>query len=115
MDNGNKAMVHVLGEVYTIKVIDPATDAKLNGRRDGYTDTTIKECVVDNMLEHDPDNKANMEEYKKSVIRHELIHAFLYESGLDAASGWAMNEEMVDWIALQFPKLMKAFKEVDAL
>jgi len=28
---------------------------------------------------------------------------------------WARHEEMVDWIAIQFPKIMKAFQEVGAL
>jgi hypothetical protein len=114
MDKRLMTMVHVLGEMYSIKEIDPADDPKLNGRRDGYTDTSIKECVIDNMSNAQTDDKANLEEYKKGVIRHELIHAFLYESGLDACS-WAMNEEMIDWIALQFPKMMKAFKEAGCL
>ena len=58
--------------------------------------------------------KKNLPEYKKAVIRHELTHAFLFESGLDTCS-WAQNEEMVDWIALQFPKLLQVFKEADCL
>lgn len=108
------AKINVLGTDYTIKVIDPSQDAKLNGERDGYTDTSIKECVIDDMQEEHPNNKANLHEYRKGVIRHELIHAFLFESGLDAAS-WATNEEMIDWFALQAPKLLKAFEEADAL
>ena len=49
-----------------------------------------------------------------------LIHAFLNESGLRYNSfapetAWARNEEMVDWIAIQFPKLMKAFRDADAI
>ena len=62
----------------------------------------------------EPGLKQSMPKYKNSVKRHELIHAFLYESGLDACS-WANNEEMVDWIAIQFPKLFKAFQEVGCL
>lgn len=31
------------------------------------------------------------------------------------SSEWAKNEEIVDWIALQFPKLLKAFKEADCI
>lgn len=106
-------MVDVLGTLYSIKEIDPAQDAKLDNR-DGYIDTSVKECVIDSMRKTDADSKLNMEEYKKSVIRHELIHAFLYESGLDACS-WAMNEEMVDWLAIQLPKMKKAFEEAGVL
>ena len=106
--------INVLGTEYNVKVIDPESDEKLKDKRDGYTDTSIKECVIDNMLEESTDYKANLHEYRKVVIRHELIHAFLYESGLDDQS-WATNEEMVDWFAIQAPKLLKAFKEADAL
>lgn len=58
--------------------------------------------------------KKNLPAYKKSVIRHEIIHAFLYESGLDSCS-WAANEEMVDFFAMQFPKLLQIFKEADCI
>lgn len=47
--------------------------------------------------------------------RHEIIHAFLFESGLAENSEWAQNEEMVDFFAIQFPKLMEAFKNADAI
>ena len=44
-----------------------------------------------------------------AVLVHELVHAFLYESGLSinslSPSGWASNEEMTDWMAIQGPKL----------
>ena len=49
------------------------------------------------------------------MLRHEIVHAFLYESGLDVSSEWARNEEIVDWIALQTPKLQKAFEEAGCL
>lgn len=59
-------------------------------------------------------------EYKKRLLSHEIVHAFLNESGLQHCSSvpmgaWARHEEMVDWIAIQFPKIMKAFQEVGAL
>lgn len=47
--------------------------------------------------------------------RHEIIHAFLFESGLAENSEWAQNEEMVDFFAIQFPKLMEVFKNADAI
>lgn len=105
--------IDVLGTPYTVKEVAPESDPKMDGR-DGYTDTSIKECVVDNMSVADASSKANLQGYKKGVIRHELIHAFLFESGLDACS-WATNEEMIDWLALQFPKMLKAFEEADAM
>lgn len=58
---------------------------------------------------------------EKATLRHEIVHAFLFESGLDSSSsritdmGWAEHEEMIDWIALQAPKLHAAFEVADAL
>ena len=59
----------------------------------------------------DVDAKGNLEDFKKSVKRHELIHAFLYESGLDSCS-WAYNEEIVDWLAIQWHKINAAFDQL---
>jgi hypothetical protein len=44
------------------------------------------------------------------VMRHELVHAFFYESGLCEYSD---NEQLVDWIATQYDKLHKAFGEAE--
>ena len=52
--------------------------------------------------------------YFKKVLCHELVHAFLFESGLGGES-WANNEELVDWIAFQFPKMLEAMKNANAL
>lgn len=106
--------VNVLGTEYAVIISNEGNDEKLVGK-DGYCDTSIKECVIDEMNDTSINARKNLKEYQKSVIRHELIHAFLFESGLDVCSEWAKNEEMVDYFAIQFPKLLQAFKEVDAL
>ena len=105
--------IDVLGTEYNLVEECEYDNPKLIGK-DGYCDTTTKECVIDSMLQVNGDAKGNLPEYKKSVKRHELIHAFFYECGLDMCS-WANNEELVDWLAIQFPKLMKVFKEADCL
>lgn len=102
-------LVDVLGTQYDILFKDECSDTKLK-ERDGYTDPTIKVCVIDNM-EGQPGSKENLSLYRNSVVRHELIHAFLEESGLSSECEWA-TEEMIDWMAIQFPKIMKAFTTV---
>ena len=57
---------------------------------------------------------------QKLTLRHEIVHAFFNESGLmDSAfaydGAWAKNEEMVDWLAIQIPKIYKAFEEAGCL
>ena len=84
---------------------------------DGYTDSSTKDIVVDDMKTScgQVGSKADLERYQKQVVRHEIIHAFLRESGLDSnsnsAESWAVNEEMVDWFAIQSPKIFKLFYE----
>lgn len=53
-------------------------------------------------------------------LRHEIMHAFLNESGLSDSSNrfdgaWAKNEEMVDWLAIQSPKIFSTFKKMNIL
>lgn len=85
---------------------------------DGYADFSTHQIVIDTMEKADGQigSKGDMTAYKKQVIRHEIIHAFLYESGLEACSttsdNWALNEEMVDWFAIQSPKIFKVFNEL---
>ena len=103
--------INVLGTEYIVAESNENLDSKLKGV-DGYCDTSIHYCCIDTMEEAEKDDncKRDLDKYKRQVMRHELIHAFLYESGLDVCS-WAENEELVDWLAIQFPKMQKAFEE----
>lgn len=60
-------------------------------------------------------NMRDQDAISKRALRHEIIHAFATESGLTCDSEWGMNEEMTDWIAHQFPKMLAAFQAVNAL
>lgn len=110
MDN----QVDILGTPYMVYEATSATDAKLK-HCDGYCDNTIHVCVVDECNREDDMDKGDLNSFKKKLIRHEVIHAFLFESGLAENSEWANNEEMVDWIAHQFPKILKAFQSLKCL
>lgn len=105
--------VNVLGRNYEIHICTKDEDAKLE-QCDGYCDYSAGEIVIGRPQE-DVMNMLNLEFLEKKIIRHELIHAFAAESGLTDDSEWAMNEEMTDWIAWQFPKMLEAFKTANAL
>jgi hypothetical protein len=105
--------INVLGVEYTIDERTEQEDECLKDR-DGYCDHTTRECVVDAFEKTDINSLKNIEEYKQSVKRHEIIHAFLHESGLGSQS-WGANEEMVDWWAIQFPKIMQAFLDAGCI
>lgn len=105
--------INILGTQYQLRY-EQATDAEKIKNSNGYIEPYSKEMVISNFIE-DGTAINNLEDFEKKVIRHEIIHAFLQESGLSCNSDWATNEEMIDWIALQFPKLAKAFEEAKAI
>lgn len=108
--------VNILGSEWSVKFGNEKEYPNL-AKMDGYTDSSTKDIVVDDMKTScgQVGSKADLESYQKQVVRHEIIHAFLLESGLDSnsnsADSWAVNEEMVDWFAIQTPKIFKLFYE----
>lgn len=108
-------LIDVLGRDYSLEFHAPADDVCLRDC-DGYTDPTSARIVVgkEPINPGDPMTVDCFDVHKKRVIRHELVHAFACESGLDESS-WASNEEIVDWIAIQFPKMAAAMKQAGGL
>lgn len=106
--------VNILGTEY--EIIKDATEEKYPKLKncDGYTDFSVKKIVV-SKFEKDDMSIEDLESYSKKVLRHELVHAFMYESGLDGESPYARNEELIDWIAIQFKKILKAFENTKAI
>ena len=111
-----KMKINILGAEYTLTVCSEDEDLRLKGM-DGLTDETTKELLVESYekSKDEPNSKKNLQVQINKVKRHEIIHAFLFESGLAENSAWAQNEEMVDFFAIQFPKLLKAFETAGAL
>lgn len=115
--------VSVLGTLYSVHRVDSGEDEFIEKMQyGGYCDAVSKEIVILNLKTTDEWKNETAEAIQRKeceTLRHEIIHAFLNESGLqwDSASAdhWAKNEEMVDWFAIQFPKLIEAFKAAGAL
>lgn len=109
--------VDILGAIYTItygnKEEYPALETC-----DGYTDTSCGLIVIDDMGDsiNDVNRKQNIKAYQHQVARHEVLHAFLYESGLSDNTffdgAWATNEEMIDWFAIQFVKIKNVYEKL---
>ncbi len=107
--------VKILGAKYTIEEHAKSEDTYLKDC-DGYCDKTAKLIVVTKK----PDNceLIDFERYRKKVMRHEIIHAFLYESGLHENfehPTFGHDETFVDWVAVQYPKMLKVFKKVGCI
>lgn len=105
--------INVLGTEIKVLFREEKQDPKLE-ELGGYFDAT-ENLIVVKIPEKDSMSVGNLENHQKKVLRHEIIHAFLHESGLDWSSVssecWATNEEMVDWFAIQSPKIFKVFRE----
>ena len=107
--------VSILGSNWDIHESDEIQEPRLAGA-DGFCDDSTKEIFVDSLEKIDKScAKKNLESHKKKVLRHEITHAFLCESGLAECSDWAMNEEMVDWIARQGLKLYEAWEQAECV
>ena len=108
--------VNILGSEYTIKYDVP--DEQMSEGSDGIMDYSIKTIKIAELVQ-EKDSVRDLQLYMKQVVRHEIIHAFLYESGLwgnsNSSDCWALNEEMVYWFSIQFPKIFDAFKEAECL
>lgn len=108
--------IDVLGTKYTVTITTVKKDPFLNSC-DGYCDKTTKKIVV--KAEDENSELGNYGVYLKKILRHEIIHAFLFESGLHEnfkhADEFGHDETMIDWFAVQFPKLYAAFKAADCL
>ena len=116
-----KDKISILGTEYRIEIHKVSEDEFLEKNRlSGYCGEENKLIVVADMSEKkyfDGMDENEQDIYRKKVLRHEIIHAFLNESGLsDSASipsgAWAKHEEMIDWFAIQSPKLFTAFLEL---
>lgn len=106
--------VSVLGTEYEI-IRDASVEEYPKLKKcDGYTDFSIKRIVVAD-FDKDDTSVDDLNWYKKKVLRHELVHAFIHESGLAENCEWARDEVLTDWIAIQFEKLLSVFMELDVI
>ena len=94
--------ISILGAEYEISQAAEEKDAELKTCR-GYCKFDDKKIVIDK--DYDKTRKSH-------TVRHEIIHAFLHESGLKQ---YSYDETLVDWIAMQCPKMLQAFKAAKCL
>ena len=111
--------INILGTIYKIFYRTKEEDTKLDEIA-GYCDYSTKTIVCIKRTEKDKDiGLENLKFLDNRILRHEIIHAFMYESGLwcnaYGISCWAENEEMTDWFAIQAPKIFEIYKKLNIL
>lgn len=134
MNNGGKIKievnfaekVNILGTDYAIEVVKEDVGFKNHPTANGFAEYIRKRIVLKDKTDYryykeNPTEMENLYIWMQKTLRHEIVHAFLSESGLNentksnTVEGWARNEEMVDWFALQGPKIFKAWTDAGAL
>jgi Zn-dependent peptidase ImmA (M78 family) len=104
--------VMILGTEYTIQFVDSETYKHESGdnllKIENAEGLTLENepliIIADNLPKHD----------LKHVLKHEIIHAFKHESGM-VRYDFTDEEQQVDWIARQFSKINKVYKELKIL
>lgn len=116
--------INVLGTEYRIETHKISEDKTLRDNQwGGYCDEDVKLIVVADMSEKefvDIETEDGQRQYAYKTLRHEIVHAFLNESGLasdshDFDGPWVRNEEMVDWFAIQAPKIFAVYQQLGIL
>lgn len=116
----DEMIVPVLGRNWKIRSVPMEEfDYEDDPQCGGYADWTTAEIVVRELTDSECKAVGSIDAYVRRVLRHEIIHAFLFESGPWDSSvpseSWAVNEEMVDWFAAQHEKIHEAFRVAGAL
>lgn len=104
--------VEILGAMWAVRICTEEEEPLLKDLG-GFTDWTERSiCIHDVPRDNELGNPL---EHIKKIIRHEVVHAFMFESGL--AENWehremGQEEQTVDWIAIQMPKIEKAVDKI---
>lgn len=96
-------IIDVLGTKYVI-IVGNRKDFDNLKELDGYCDLTEKTIVIDDFKDTEGLQMENVQVAQDKVLRHEVIHAFLYESGISSATDFT-EEQLVEWMAIQMPKI----------
>lgn len=120
----NKTTVSILGTEYTVEVRQYDEDEYFKARSvDGYCTAETHEIILCDLSTFpglEKEELQTIEAAQKHTFRHEIVHAFFNEIGLQDSAGqydtaWSKNEEMVDWIAIQGPKIYAAWQSAGAV
>ena len=106
--------VNILGTEYEIKKLTKEEYPKLETMEaNGLAELYTKQLIIDkDMNPNTGEEYSNFEAYERRTLRHEIIHAFFFESGM---RDYCSDEALVDWIAIQIQKMHKAMEETKCL
>lgn len=104
--------INILGQEYDLLLVSEDNSPKLKSMgASGIAELYDKKLLINKKdAMGDETTYDNLQGYMDKVVRHEIIHAFFFESGL---VDYCNNEELVDYLAIQLPKIIEVFKQFE--
>lgn len=104
--------VNILGSEWTVRSATEVEEPRLEGVN-GFTDWTTRTICLEKNIQG---NIGSMETYMNKVIRHEVVHAFMFESGLGDSfehKDFGQEETIVDWFAFQMGNILNVVMDIE--
>ena len=98
--------VDILGTEYTIVEKEDERFEALDAV--GFCEWWTKEIYIKKGIEETNETMKGLDRFKENVIKHEIVHAFLFESGMQ---NYESDEQIVEWIARNIEKINKALEQ----
>lgn len=108
-------VVPVLGEQWVLQIVSKEKEPRFERLNcDGFCDWTTRQMIVRSFNKDDDFSVRDPRASMLHSIKHELVHAFMFASGLAAdwehKSEFGQEETVVDWIAWQMEKMAKTME-----
>lgn len=100
--------LNILGTEYKVRIVH-RDNPKIEDS-DGMAELYSKELLLCQDEKEDKNVFDNIESYYHKVLRHEAFHAFFAEMGMRK---YFEDEELVDMLAMQYPKIRAIMDRCD--
>ncbi len=100
----NQFKLIIFGEEWTVLLSD-VDQHPILGEVSGYTDWTVKQIIIKDARKYQ--SKMDMDDqraFMKSTLRHEIVHAALFESGLPDDRSYS-HETIASWLEFKIERL----------
>lgn len=104
-------VVNILGTQYKLIVQTAKENPKLQDSA-GLCEWLSKKIIIDTSYRDEPNALENIDEYIHKVMRHEAFHALFAEMGMRS---WMDDEDLIDALAMQYPKIKEIMDYLDDL
>lgn len=96
--------VDILGEQYKLLEIEDKRFEEEDA--DGFCEWWAKELHIRKGIdEPEQGSMLNLKDYRINTIKHEVVHAFMFESGM---KNYERDEMLIEWIARNLDRMMVA-------